>query len=428
MIGVGVFTSLGFQVIGIDSVLPVMLLWLVGGLVALSGALSYGELSALFPRSGGEYNFLSRVYHPMLGFLSGWVSMTLGFAAPIAMISMAFGKYFSNIIDVHPIALAILLLVGVTGVNLAGIKVGSRVQVLFTITNLSLIVGMIACGLWLADSSHFQFTASAKDWGMTLSQPFATSLMYVSFAYSGWNSATYIADDIKNSRVNLPKALFYGTSLVMLLYILLNFVFLYSTPMPLLAGQVEVAYVAAQSIFGVQGAKIIACIISIGLIASINSMMFIGPRVTEVIGQDYKMFRFLSFKLSNGAPAVAILLQFFIALLLIYNSTFDKVLTSLVFTLSLFTTLTVLGVLVNRFKNGKQEGLYSTLGYPITPVFFVLIELYMMYQIITDERHKEPSVYGLLVVLIGAIVYWFANGKSFSRKSEIKEQRVGELS
>ncbi|MCU0428698.1 MAG: amino acid permease [Cytophagaceae bacterium] len=420
MIGVGVFTSLGFQVLGLSSVLPVMILWLLGGLVALSGALSYGELAAAYPRSGGEYNFLSKVYHPLLGFLSGWVSMTLGFAAPIAMIAMAFGRYFSNLMDVPPLILALILLTGVTLINLTGVKAGSKVQLFFTLTNLGLIVWIIVCGFTMSDASHFEITASQEDWAMVLSQPFATSLMYVSFAYSGWNSATYISDEIKEGKMNLPKALFYGTSIVMILYLLLNFVFLYSTPIPQLAGQVEVAYVAAKSIFGEKGANIIAGIISIGLVASLNSMLFIGPRVTQVMGQDYSLFKFLSFKSANGSPVYAILMQFGIALLLIYNSTFEKVLTSLVFTLSVFTTLTVLAVLVNRRKHPPTEGLYRTWGYPITPLFFIVVELYMMYQILTDERHQVPSLVGIGLVLIGIPVYWWANGRSFARKENNK--------
>jgi APA family basic amino acid/polyamine antiporter len=409
MIGTGVFTSLGFQVLGIQSVSALLMLWVAGGIVALCGALTYAELAVSMPKSGGEYRYLSNLYHPSLGFLSGWVSATLGFAGPVAIAAMAFGNYFSNLIPLDPDLLATVLLIGITIINIASLKAGSSFQTIFTITNLSLIVLIIICGFLLPDHSHFHISFTSDDFKQAVSPSFFVSLVYVSFAYSGWNSATYIAEDIKNPTINLPRALFWGSFVVTLLYLLLNYIFLYSTPIPQLSGQVQVAFIAAKNIFGPEGAIIIAIIISIGLIASVNSMMFTGPRVTRAIGEDFPIFGKLAHLNSKGSPVYAILFQFVIALILIHTSGFEQVMTYLGFTLSLFTTLTVAGVFINRYKNPPQDGQYRTVGYPVTPLLFIAIEILMMVYLFLEK--PWPSIAGFLTILSGLLVYVLINKK-----------------
>jgi APA family basic amino acid/polyamine antiporter len=407
MIGTGVFTSLGFQVINIQSVSTLLLLWIAGGIVALCGALTYAELAVSMPKSGGEYRYLSNLYHPSIGFLSGWVSVTLGFTGPIAIASMAFGNYFSNLVELSPDLLATILLIVITCINIASLKAGSNFQTIFTIVNLSLILLIIICGLILPDHSHFHITYTAKDFKQAISPDFFESLVYVSFAYSGWNSATYIAEDIENPGKNLPRALFWGSFIVTLLYLFLNYIFLYSTPIPELSGQVQVAFIAAKNIFGQQGAIIIAIIISIGLIASVNSMMFTGPRVTRAIGEDFPIFKKLAHLNKKGSPVYAILLQFVIALILVHTSGFQQVMTYIGFTLSLFTTLTVGGVFINRFKNPSHPSQYRTVGYPLTPILFIVIEVFMMVYIFI--KNPWPSIAGFLTILSGLFVYVLIN-------------------
>ena len=409
MIGTGVFTSLGFQVIGIKSVSALLMLWIAGGVVALCGALSYAELAISMPRSGGEYRYLSNLYHPALGFLSGFVSSTLGFAGPVAFSSLAFGQYFSNLVAINPSILATIILVAVTVINIASLKLGSRFQTIFTVINLSLILIIVICGFILPDHSHFQISFTKNDFTQMISPDFFVSLVYVSFAYSGWNSATYVAEEIKDPRKNLPRALFWGSFIVMILYLLLNFIFLYSSPIEQLNNQFQVAFVAAENIFGKEGAVIIAAIISIGLVASINSMMFTGPRVTKAIGQDFPIFNKLAHVNSKGSPIYAILLQFLFALVLIHIFDPRQIMTYIGFTLSLFTTLSVAGVYLNLSKYPDNVSLNRSPWFLIVPALFIVIELLMMVYLLIQD--PAPPVYGFLTVLSGLIVYFLINKK-----------------
>ncbi len=425
MIGTGVFTSLGFQVATIQSTSTLLLLWIAGGVVAICGALTYSELAVSMPKSGGEYRYLSKLYHPSLGFLSGWFSAILGFAGPVAFSSMAFGQYFSTVVpEANPSLLATGLLIIITLINIASLKAGTGFQTVFTIINLLLIVVIIICGFILPDHSHFQISFTKADFKQALSPDFFVSLVYVSFAYSGWNSATYIAEEIKDPRKNLPRALFLGSFIVMILYLLLNFVFLYSTPIPQLKGQFQVAYFAAKSIFGADGALIIAGIISIGLIASVNSMMFTGPRVTRAIGEDFPFLGKLATLNKKGSPVYAILLQFFIALMLIHFSNPSDLVMYLGFTLSIFTTLTVAGVFINRYRNNslfygsEKISIGSTLKMIIKiviPLLFIALEVYMMYFLL--KKYPIPSIAVFFTMLSGLIVYAFINKKKTSENN-----------
>lgn len=414
MIGTGVFTSLGFQAAGIKSVLPLLLLWIAGGVVALCGALTYGELAASMPRSGGEYNYLSRLYHPAIGFLSGWVSATVGFAAPMAISAIAFGDYFSTIypgVDVKILASGLIILL--TLINISSFKLGSGFQMFFTLLNLALIVIISIAGLIKGSHEHFHFSASTEDFKQVLNPAFAISLIYVSFAYSGWNSASYIAGEIKDPVKNLPKALFSGTFIVMLLYVLLNFVFLYTVPIDALSGKLQVAHISAERIFGAEGAIMISGIISIGLIASVNAMMIAGPRVTQVIGEDFPIFKFLARKNASGTPVQATILQAVIALTLIATATFKMVMTYIGFTLGIFTSLTVAGIFIHRYRNGKTTA-YTTLGFPVTPIIFLGLEFWMLYY--TLRESPRESLWGLGTVITGLLVYYLAKENNSKRE------------
>jgi basic amino acid/polyamine antiporter, APA family len=411
MIGVGVFTSLGYQVVGTHSIFAILTLWIVGGAVALCGALTYGELAVAMPRSGGEYNYLSKIYHPAIGFLSGWVSCTVGFAAPMAMMAVLFGHYFENLFPgLNPQALGIILVAVLTLINISSFKAGSSFQTFFTLLNIVLIIFISIAGYFLADHAHFLFTVEKKDF-IALTEPaFGHSLVYVSFAYSGWNSATYIAGEIRNPFRNLPKALFIGTAIVTILYLLLNFIFLYAVPMNELAGQVEVAFIAAVRIFGPNGGIIISIVISIALVASANSMMITGPRVTKVIGEDFSFFKMLAKTNHSGTPIYATLIQSVIAILLIYFSKFESIMPYIGFTLSLFIMLTVAGVFVNRLKYPDQDLQYRTWGFPFIPIIFILLEGYMVVRLFA--MRWEESLYGTATVLSGLVIYYFVKEKN----------------
>ena len=278
MIGTGVYTSLGLQAAGVHSVLALIFIWITGGLVALCGALTYGELAARIPKSGGEYVFLSRIFHPAFGFLSGFISMTIGFAAPMAICAIALGTYAGNLIPVSPMVIAISVILILTILNSSSFRTGANFNFAATIINILLILTLCVIGFIKGHHSGFSFTFHQSDLKQIINPAFAVSLVYVSFAYSGWNSAAYITHQVKDPVKNLPKILITGTLIVMTLYTLLNFVFLYTVPLSDLEGKVDIAFIAARNIFGTTGGKFVAVLISIGLVASINSLLNTWPQ------------------------------------------------------------------------------------------------------------------------------------------------------
>jgi len=412
IIGTGVFTSLGFQAAEIQSGFALLLLWIVGGVFALCGALSYSELGAAMPRSGGEYRYLSEIYHPAIGFLSGWVSVTVGFAAPIALAAMAFGNYFTQLIPIAPRGLAVGITILVSLVHLQSLKMGGRFQNITTLFKVSAIVLFILCGLILPAPQPLSFLPNPEAWQAIGSPAFAISLVFVTYAYSGWNAAVYLASEIDQPLRNLPRALLGGTAIVTVLYLLLNFVFLRSTPIAAIAGQVEVGYIAADAIFGKGGAAIVAGLISFGLISSISSMVWAGPRVTQAIGEDFPLFRRLAQTNAAGVPRLAILTQLAIAIALILSATFEAVLTYLGFTLTLSSFFTVLGVIVHRLTAPELPRPYKTWGYPIVPLIFLGLSLWILIFVFRDR--PQESLIGLATVALGLPLYWLAKRTSLT--------------
>ena len=266
MVGVGVFTSLGFQVKDIPSGFSILLLWAVGGIVALCGVFSYSELGAMFPRSSGEYNFLGRAFHPAFGFVAGWVSATVGFAAPVALAAMAFGEYGKSVLpDAPPLALAIGVVWLVSLVQLGGVRHSSTFQLISTVLKVVLIVAFLVAGFVIGTPQPMSFTPSVSDFAYIVSAPFAIGLVFVMYSFSGWNAATYIIGEMRMPEQNLPRAML-GTLIVLVLYVALNAVFLYTTPIDKLAGQVDVARIAGSHIFGELGGRIVGAMICVGLI------------------------------------------------------------------------------------------------------------------------------------------------------------------
>ena len=417
MIGTGVFTSLGYQLPAISDFSAIIALWLVGGVVALFGAFAYSELGAALPRSGGEYNFLSQIYHPAVGFLSGWVSATIGFAAPIAAAAWALGKYFSTVIPGYsPQMIGAVVIVLVTIVQSINYAIGGGFQTVATAVKVVLIIVFIIFGLLCACNTHISIAPTAQTYKDIFSAPFAISLVYVSFAYSGWNASSYISGEVDNPKRNIPLSILVGTLLVTVLYIMINYVFLRTAPVEEMKGVNEVAFISAKYIFGDNGAKLISLIISVLLVSTISSMVIVGPRVIQMIGEDYSIFRILSRKNSNGIPVIAIASQSLIALILLYSSSFDMIITYISFTLSLFTTLTVLGVFILRYQQPNLERPYKTWGYPVTPAIFLILNVWFLWFVFKGK--PVASLVGLGVVALGLVVYFLA--KFLSKNKEIK--------
>jgi APA family basic amino acid/polyamine antiporter len=331
--------------------------------------------------------------------------MTIGFAAPMAIAAIALGTYAGNLIPVAPMLIAISIIVILTIVNSSNFRTGANFNFIATTINVILILGLCIMGFVKGHHAGFVLSLQKSDFKEIINPAFAVSLVYVSFAYSGWNSAAYITHQVKNPVKNLPIILISGTLIVMTLYTLLNFIFLYTVPLADLEGKVDVAFLSAQNIFGPIGGKFVAILISIGLIASINSLLILGPRVTQAIAQDYGSISFLGIENKNGSPFYATILLTIVALALIGTSTFEQIMTLIGFTLSMFTILSVTGVFVLRYKMKKNgENFYHTFGYPYIPIFFILVEGCMMIYVFVNR--PVQSLIGIGITLVGLLVYF----------------------
>jgi APA family basic amino acid/polyamine antiporter len=407
IIGTGVFTSLGFQLPGIHSGFALVMLWVVGGIAALCGALCYGELAAALPRSGGEYHFLSRIYHPALGFMAGIVSATVGFAAPIALAAMAFGKYFAGVFDFgSPMFLSFAVVWIVAIAHLRNLRVGSAFQNIWTLVKLLLIGALIVAGLLVDPKQPITFLPQAGDSMSILAAPFAVALVFVMYSYSGWNAAVYITDEIERPEKNVPRALLVGTLVVIVVYTALNAVFLLAAPREELSGQVEVGLIAGKHIFGEHGGRVAGAIICLGLISTISSMMWLGPRVTMSMGEDHWLLRFLARKNRAGVPTNAALVQFAIVNLMLLTKSFELVVVYIGFSLLFCALLTVLGVIVLRFTHPQLPRPYRVWAYPLPPIIFAAITLWMMIYLLRSRPTESLS--GVATVLVGLALYYLA--------------------
>jgi APA family basic amino acid/polyamine antiporter len=408
MVGTGVFTSLGFQLADVQNTWGILLLWALGGLISLIGAFSYAELGTHLPKSGGEYHFLSELYHPFLGYLSGWVSLTVGFAAPIALAAMALGAYSNTFLSVSPAWIAIAVIVLISVIHSTNIRQSSRFQNIFTVLKILLIIFLIGASLFLPAPEN------ALDWSGAWKQEiwmpaYAVALVFVTYSYSGCNAAAYIVEEIRNPVKHLPRALIGGTLLVSILYILLNLGFLHQAPIDQLIGKVEVGQVAAENMFGHTGGQWISGLISLLLVSSISAMVWVGPRVTRAMANRYQIWHFLGKDNPQGIPISAIWFQTAISVVLILTGSFEEVLLYSGFILQVFTTLTVGGVILLRIKKIGQG--YKAPLYPILQIIYLTFSFWILTFLFIDKPME--SLLGMLNLVLGGITFW-VNYRFFS--------------
>jgi basic amino acid/polyamine antiporter, APA family len=426
MVGTGVFTSLGFQVgtasqPGLTTGFPILLLWTVGGVCALCGALAYGELAAALPRSGGEYHYLSVIYHPSVGFLAGWLSITVGFAAPVALAAMALGKYFHDVFPTMPaMPLSLVAVAAVTAVHLAGVRAGSLFQNAATILKVALVGALIVAGFLLAAPQPMPFLPARGDGTQIASSAFATSLVFVMYAYSGWNASAYIVHEVRQSARNVPLSVGIGTAVVMALYVAVNAVFLHATPIAAIQDlpwekKETVAGLAAAHIFGHEGGRWMSALICAGLISSISAMTWVGPRVSMTMGQDWSAMRWLGHTSASGVPVVAIVVQSAIVGVLVLTNSFQAVLTYIQLALTASSFLAVLGVFVLRVRRPEIARPYRTWGYPVTPIIFLAVSAWMMWHIV--QMNPRESLAGLATMVAGLAFYLVSSRRTGAPES-----------
>jgi len=408
MVGAGIFTTSGLLMGELGSPLVMLALWVAGGLLALAGALCYGELGAAMPDAGGEYLYLGRLFHPALGFLSGWISFLVGFSAPLAASALACSHYLLSALPSVPAGvgwwqklLAIVVVAAFTGAHVRGIHVGARVQNTLTAGKVVLILALIVAGVasGRGDVDHL-FTGGAVA-GVPGWKTMGLALMWIMFAYSGWNSAGYVGSEIRDPQRNLPRSLLLGTGLVMLLYLALNLLFVYAIPARDMGGVVAIGSLAAERLFGDAVRALFSALIGFALLSSISALVILGPRVYYAMARDGYFFRAVAdVSPATRVPAKSILLQSLIAAVLIMSGTFEQILTYMGFCLGIFPILAVLGVF--RLRRSGTPG-YRMPGFPIVPVVFAGVSALVLI-LAFQERPVESSI-ALLTVVTGVPFY-----------------------
>jgi len=408
MIGTGVFTSLGFQLLDIQSTPVLMMLWVVGGFSALCGALSYAELGAALPRSGGEYHFLTEIYHPCAGFISGWISATVGFAAPTALAALTFGSYLnSSGLSIDPIWLATAAIITLTAAHCTTRARSGTTQTGFTALKILLILGFSVAALTLGHGVSQVEIVWTDDATVALgSGAFAVSLIYVNYAYSGWNAATYISGELSSPQRSLPWVLGISTTLVAALYCLLNFVFLSVAPIEAMAGKVEVGVIAAEYAFGSTTGALMGALLALLLISTISAMILAGPRVLHRIGQDYPSFAWLARENKDAIPVVAIIVQSGTALLFLWSASFEQILIFSGATMALNTFATVLGLFILRWREPNLPRPFRVTLYPFTPLVFLGITSWTLIYIVMQRPIEALITAGIL--LSGGLLYFIS--------------------
>ena len=431
MIGAGIFTTSGLLMTGLNDPVLMIVLWAVGGLIALCGALSYGELGAAMPGAGGEYLFLSRLYHPVFGFLSGWISFMVGFSAPIAASALGFSEYFSRALPSFPAwldnsgimgpvltkkLLAISIILIFTFIHYRGIKYGARIQNILTLLKVLLILVLLFAGFASGRGDFSNFS----DGGKTLSglagfKTIGLSLMWIMFAYSGWNASTYIGAEIKNPSKSLPGSLIYGTAIVLILYLGINILYIYSISPGEMKDVISVGGLAMGNLFGKSAEILFSLLIAFALFSSLSAFIIIGPRVYYSMAKDGLFFNSAA-KIHPRfqVPSNSILLQCLIAVILVLSGTFEQVLTYMGFALGIFPIMTVIGVW--KLRRTKPEALRLK-GFPVTQIIYITTGVLILFLSFL-ERPLESSI-ALLTVIVGIPAYYI-----FKRNSGNNSQKI----
>jgi APA family basic amino acid/polyamine antiporter len=424
MIGQGIFTTTGFLAGDLGTPSLVLGIWVVGAISALLGALCYSELGINFPSSGGEYVYLTKAFGPTWGFMTGWVSFFAGFSGPIAASALAFSDYLGHFFpalraeNARVIAgsgewtlqfggaqlAACALVAGFTVLNVFGVRRVARVQNVLTTIKVLVLLAFIGLGFLSGQGTTEHFSAAAARTSSTpLAGQFAVSLIFVYLAYSGWNAATYVAEELRQPARTLPLALGFGTALVAALYFGLNLVFLYAAPLQELQGKLAVGEFAASKLFGPEVAGIFSGLMAFSLMSTVNAMVTIGPRVyyamagngafPAIAGRVHPRFH---------TPVAAIVAQG-ICTMLMTMTPFPQLVIYCGFTLNFFAAMSVLSLFVFRRRPGWQKLRIVSFAYPLFPVLFLLVALWMTYQGIMLKPYVSLAT--VITVVTGALVY-----------------------
>jgi len=419
MIGAGIFTTTGFQAADLRHPPLIFALWVVGGILALLGALCYAELGAMMPQAGGEYVYLRETYGPAFGFMSAFVSLTAGFSAPIAAAAESFVIYLGQFVPVlsertmivGPIGVvdvcALVLVWLLVAIHLSAVRTGTTFNDFITAFKVGGIVAILIATAALGTGNAGNLTAVSPMFAeMSRTETFAafgTSLIFVMFCFAGWNAAAYVAGEMEDPQRDLPRALLLGTVVVLVLYLGLNAVYFYGAPVDELAGEVEVGLVASRSLFGEWGVNLVTVVLCASILASASAMTLAGPRVYYALGKDFAPFAPLARMRSSGAPAVALITQGVVTSLIIISGRVDQIQQYAGFTLTLFSSLAVSCVIVLRIRRPGAERPFRAWGYPFSPLLFLVVSIWMMFW--AFRGRPIESTLALLTVLVGGVIF-----------------------
>lgn len=425
MVGMGIFLTTGNVAEALPSPLLILIAWLVGGLFALAGALTYAELGAALPRAGGHYVYMREAYGPFFGFLDGWVSFAVAFPCSIAFMAMGLSKYLSyfspvfaseNIIAQitipgititlhggHFPALACIL--GLTVVNCLALRVGSITQNLLTALKIICLVGLTVLGLVSGKGAWSRFAWQAKGvTGGSVLPALAGALIGVSFAYLGWDAATYMAAEARRAQRTIPRSLAAGTIIVTALYVLFNLALLYIVPAGQMRGSANVAQDAAALILGRAGAAITSAAIIVCILGAMNATIMIGPRIYYAMAKDGLFFSSLSYVHPRfKVPTTAIIVQGVWTCIIVVTGTFTGILIYSVFAILVLSTATAAAVFVLRARRPKLERPYRTWGYPLVPAIYCVGSLGILTRMLVHD--PQQSAWSLVAVALGVPVY-----------------------
>jgi len=409
MIGAGIFTTSGLLLAQLHEPGLLLLLWAIGGVIALCGALSYSELGARFPKAGGEYAFLTELFSPLTGFLSGWVSFFVGFSAPVAASSLAFSEYLVRampegggmeqvVLIKKAIAIGIILVF--TLIHYKGLKSGSKVQNLLTMLKVGLIIVLVGAGFAFGAGSftHLQVQIKMED-GWAGLKTMGLALMWIMWAYSGWNASTYVGSEVRNPVKNIPRSLISGTLLVTLIYLLLNALYVYAVPAVEMKGVISVGGLAANNLFGRTLDQFFSLFIAVILLSAISVLTIIGPRVYYAMAESGHFFGIAKRINRSNVPGISILMQSGLAIVFILSGTFDQIITLLSFSLGIFPILAVAGVFKIRMSGQSKM---KTLWYPVPQLLFIFFSMAILVLAFLERPLESSVALGILLAGIPA--------------------------
>lgn len=417
MVGAGIFTTTGIIMNDLSNPLLLIVFWLIGGLLALLGALSYGELGATYPKAGGEYIYLSELFHPILGFLSGWLSFIVGFSAPIAASALGVSEYLSRLNDFNlnqgqifllKKAFAILVILVFTIIHINGIKKGTKVQNILTVLKIAIILVLIIVGFIWGSGDFNQFNSSGSSaFNISNFKTYGLVLLWISFAYSGWNASSYVGSEVINAKKNIPLSLLVGTAVVILLYAGLNILYVYAIGPEKMKGVIAIGGLAVNELFGLTTDKAFSLFIAFALLSSISAFIMIGPRIYYSMAKNDHFFKMASSVNKNAVPAKSILIQSLLAIIYVLSGTFDQILTFMGISLGIFPILTVFAVFKLR-ATGKSK--YKISGYPFTQIIFLAFSTVIL--VTAYLNRPVESTLAFAVTLLGIPFYYlFLNRK-----------------